>query len=208
MLKVFGKLFLASFLLNRICGSFSPIVSPLEFLLLEKPGLLWPVLCRRWPGCGPPACRLTPGCCLPTAVSCVCSPRPLLSTMIPPQADPPLCGSRLESGSGTRSACDKECCLEGQGGFLAAEKHTLPGFLSKRLMTPPPPRPPPSSGWNMSRNCSSFFLWLFQTFPKVSRTPGECFQIPGLSWSFVVTHRAKGRTWQFLALKLEHVLCT
>lgn len=82
------------------------------------------------------ASRLPPGCCPPTAVSCVCAPTSHVQDHSS-LAIPSLRVSRLGSGSGTGSACDKECCLEGQGGFLAAKKHTVPGFLSKRGVTPP-----------------------------------------------------------------------
>lgn len=73
--------------------------------------------------------------------------------------------------------------------------------------------PPPPSGWNMSRNCSSFFQWLFQTFPKAKQVVLQVNIFRYLGWAGVLLlligadHRAKGRTWQFLAPTLERVLC-
>ena len=62
-----------------------------------------------------------------------------------------LCVSRFESGSGVGSACDEECCLQGQVGLLAAKKHTVPGFSSKRLpllLQCPETAAPPSSDFS------------------------------------------------------------
>lgn len=97
--------------------------------------------------------------------------------------------SRCESGSGIGSACDKEWCLEGQGGVLVAKKHTVPGFLSQSGDS----CLPPSRSWKESRNGTSSFQGHFQTFARASHAPGECFQTPGMSWFSLCRSRPQSK---------------
>lgn len=108
---------------------------PLEFLFWKKSDSVSSP-------CNPDLCvplQLLWECCSPrlpvsTSQVAVLPSWFLLSTELPNITF--LCFSRSGSGSGIRSASDRECCLGGQGRFLAAGKPTVPDSRAKDCWLP------------------------------------------------------------------------
>lgn len=82
-----------------------------------------------------------------------------------------LCFSRWGSGSGIRSASDRECCLGDQGRFLAAGKLTLPDFQAMDCWLP--------SCFQLLRSLEREQLLILLTIPKFFPgwgMPSTCFR--------------------------------
>lgn len=84
------------FVVQQMYGWFLHKDSPLEFFLREKTSLLWPLLYRPWPFCGPPASRrenyfwlLLLRCCFLCLLAQTSQVRTDASLTTPPQTEPP-----------------------------------------------------------------------------------------------------------------------